>query len=194
MSDSYQKNSNLQVDCYVPNHTVGNSWVHCMAKGGMTMLVAVGALFLCACGGEDNKAVKTGVECNMSKDLEDSPALGFEEENSEPELEESNVLVEEEESDLLEEIKAEKKKASKPVKKAKVKKDPNYDAAMEAYNEDNGLEAVRLFKKSGSAQAYYMLGVIYESGCGNVGANPMMARKFFKKAARMGSEDAQGKL
>ena len=80
-----------------------------------------------------------------------------------------------------------------PQKVAK-KVDQKYTQAMEAYNAGEGLEAVALFKKSGSAQAYYMLGVIYESGCGNVGENPMMARKFFKKAAAMGNEDARAKL
>ena len=82
---------------------------------------------------------------------------------------------------------------SAPQKVAK-KVDQHYSKGMQAYNANEGLEAVSLFKKSGTAQAYYMLGVIYESGCGNVGANPMMARKYFKKAAAMGSEEAKGKL
>lgn len=39
-----------------------------------------------------------------------------------------------------------------------------------------------------------MLGVIYEKGCGNVAANAMMARKYYKKAAQQGSEEAKAKL
>lgn len=72
--------------------------------------------------------------------------------------------------------------------------DANYEAGMKAYKAGNGLDAINAFKKSGSAKAYYMLGVIYENGCGNVGKNAMMARKNFKKAAQMGSEEAKAKL
>lgn len=72
--------------------------------------------------------------------------------------------------------------------------DANYDVGMKAYEAGNGLDAVNAFKKSGSAKAYYMLGLIYENGCGNVGKNAMMARKNFKKAAQMGSEEAKAKL
>lgn len=82
---------------------------------------------------------------------------------------------------------------SEPVV-VEVKKDANYDAGMKAYEAGNGLEAINAFKSSGSAKAYYMLGVIYEQGCGNVGKNAMMARKNFKKAAQMGSEEAKAKL
>lgn len=74
------------------------------------------------------------------------------------------------------------------------KTDSNYDIGMKAYESGKGLEAVSAFKKSGSAKAYYMLGVIYENGCGNVGKNAMMARKNFKKAADMGHEEAKSKL
>ena len=74
------------------------------------------------------------------------------------------------------------------------KEDPNYDAGMKAYNAKNGLDAISHFKKSGSAKAYYMLGVIYESGCGNVSKNAMLARKNFKKAAELGSAEAKAKL
>ena len=65
---------------------------------------------------------------------------------------------------------------------------------MKAYNAKNGLDAISHFKKSGSAKAYYMLGVIYESGCGNVSKNAMLARKNFKKAAELGSAEAKAKL
>ncbi len=74
------------------------------------------------------------------------------------------------------------------------KKDALYDAGMKAYEEGNGLEAVKKFKASGSAEAYYMLGVIYESGCGGIGKNAMMARQNFKKAANMGHAAAKAKL
>ena len=74
------------------------------------------------------------------------------------------------------------------------KKDPLYDAGMKAYEEGNGLEAVKKFKASGSAEAYYMLGVIYESGCGGIGKNAMLARQNFKKAANMGHAAAKAKL
>ncbi len=74
------------------------------------------------------------------------------------------------------------------------KKDADYEAGIEAFEKGKGLDAIRLFKKSGSAKSYYMLGVIYENGCGTVGSNGMMARKNFKKAAEMGSEEAKAKL
>ena len=74
------------------------------------------------------------------------------------------------------------------------KKDADYDAGMTAFDNGKGLDAVRLFKKSGSAKSYYMLGLIYENGCGTVGSNGMMARKNFKKAADMGHKDAKAKL
>ena len=82
-------------------------------------------------------------------------------------------------------------KAEQPVV---AKKDADYDAGMAAYDKKEGIEAIRLFKKSGSATSYYMLGRIYESGCGKVAANAMMARQNFKKAADMGNEDAKAKL
>ena len=74
------------------------------------------------------------------------------------------------------------------------KNDVNYDAGMKAYEAGNGLEAVKKFKASGSADSYYMLGVIYESGCGSVGKNAMMARQNFKKAADMGHAEAKERL
>lgn len=74
------------------------------------------------------------------------------------------------------------------------KPDLNYDAGMKAYEAGNGLDAINAFQKSGSAKAYYMLGLIYEKGCGNIGKNAMLARKNFKKAAQMGSEEAKLKL
>lgn len=77
-----------------------------------------------------------------------------------------------------------------PVKKT----DVIYDAGMKAYEAGNGIEAVKKFKASGSADSYYMLGVIYESGCGTVGKNAMMARQNFKKAADMGHAEAKAKL
>ena len=71
--------------------------------------------------------------------------------------------------------------AAKPAPAAKT--DVNYEKGMEAYNSGNGLEALDYFKASGSAD-----------GCGSVGANAMMARKSFKKAADMGSKKAEAKL
>ena len=65
---------------------------------------------------------------------------------------------------------------------------------MEAFNAGKGLDAVKAFNNSGSADAYYMLGLIYEQGCGTVGKNAMLARKHFKKAAEMGSAKAKAKL
>lgn len=87
--------------------------------------------------------------------------------------------------------------APKPVQSAKPaapKRDANYDAGMAAYDKGDGLEAISKFKASGSAEANYMLGVIYEKGCGNVAANAMMARSFYKKAANQGHEAAKAKL
>ena len=82
--------------------------------------------------------------------------------------------------------------APEPVQE--VKPDANYDAGMEAFNAGKGLDAVKAFNNSGSADAYYMLGLIYEQGCGTVGKNAMLARKHFKKAAEMGSAKAKAKL
>ena len=65
---------------------------------------------------------------------------------------------------------------------------------MKAYQSKEGLEAIQYFKSSGSAESNYMLGVIYEQGCGNVATNAMMARKYYKTAAKMGSEAAKAKL
>lgn len=73
-------------------------------------------------------------------------------------------------------------------------KDTNFEAGMKAYNAGEGLDAINYFNKSGSANAYYMLGVIYENGCGNVEKNALLARKNFKKAAKLGSEEAKAKL
>lgn len=83
--------------------------------------------------------------------------------------------------------------ASKPAPVEK-KTDANYDKGMEAYKSGNGLDAVKYFKASGSADSYYMLGIIYEGGCGSVAANSMMARQNFKKAAEMGSKEAEARL
>lgn len=87
--------------------------------------------------------------------------------------------------------------AAKPAqiaKPAEPKKDVDYEAGMAAYNRGEGLEAIKKFNASGSAQANFMLGTIYEKGCGNVAANAMMARKYYKKAAQQGSEEAKAKL
>ena len=65
---------------------------------------------------------------------------------------------------------------------------------MAAYKAGDGLGAISKFNASGSAQANYMLGMIYEKGCGNVAANAMMARKYYKEAAKLGSEEAKAKL
>ena len=88
-------------------------------------------------------------------------------------------------------------KPVQPVQKAQPatpKTDADYEAGMAAYKDGEGLEAIKKFNASGSAQANYMLGVIYEKGCGNVAANAMMARKYYKKAAQQGSEEAKAKL
>lgn len=81
--------------------------------------------------------------------------------------------------------------ASKPATPAT---DANYEEGMKQFKAAEGLKAIECFKKSGSAQANYMLGVIYENGCGNVGSNAMMARKYYKKAADQGSAEAKAKL
>lgn len=88
-------------------------------------------------------------------------------------------------------------KPVQPVQKAQPatpKTDADYEAGMAAYKDGDGLEAIKKFNASGSAQANYMLGVIYEKGCGNVAANAMMARKYYKKAAQQGHEEAKAKL
>ena len=65
---------------------------------------------------------------------------------------------------------------------------------MAAYSAGKCLDAINAFNKSGTADAYYMIGLIYEEGCGTVGKNAMLARKNFKKAAQMGSAAAKAKL
>lgn len=72
--------------------------------------------------------------------------------------------------------------------------DESYDAGMVAYEAKNGAEALECFSKSGSAKSYYMIGVIYENGCGGVGQNKILAMQNFKKAASLGYEKANIKL
>ena len=91
-------------------------------------------------------------------------------------------------------VSAPKAQPAQAAKPAEPKRDTNYEAGMAAYNKGEGLEAISKFKASGSAEANYMLGVIYEKGCGNVAANAMMARSFFKKAANQGHAEAKAKL
>lgn len=84
--------------------------------------------------------------------------------------------------------------AEKAAPPAAESTDANYENGMKAYRSQDGPEAVKWFKSSGSAESNYMLGIIYEQGCGNVAANAMMARKYFKTAAGMGSGAAKAKL
>lgn len=81
-----------------------------------------------------------------------------------------------------------------PAKSVSVQVDQKYLDGMKAYENKDALNAISLFKASGSADANYMLGVIYESGCGSVSPNAMMARKYFKAAAEMGHDKAKAKL
>ncbi len=74
------------------------------------------------------------------------------------------------------------------------KVDANFEAGMTAYNKGNGLDALKAFTSSASAEAYYMIGMIYKNGCGSVAKNEMMARKNFKKAAAMGHAGAKAEL
>lgn len=85
--------------------------------------------------------------------------------------------------------------AKKPAaEQAAPKKDADYEAGMAAYEKGEGLEAIEHFTSSGSADSYYMMGVIYEQGCGSVGKNALKARQNFKKAADLGSAKAKAKL
>ncbi len=81
-----------------------------------------------------------------------------------------------------------------PVKAVTVAKDNNYEDGMKAYEANNGVEAIKKFKASGSAKSQYMIGVIYENGCGTIAKNAMKARQAFKEAAKLGSEEAKAKL
>lgn len=72
--------------------------------------------------------------------------------------------------------------------------DSAYVEGMAAFDARQGLEAIQAFNRSSYPEAYYMLGVIYEQGCGTIGKNPMLARKNFKKAAELGSAKAKAKL
>lgn len=81
-----------------------------------------------------------------------------------------------------------------PTPNPQPKVDANYEAGMAAYNAGEGLEAIKKFQASGSADANYMLGIIYENGCGSIAANQMKARDYYKKAKNLGSEKAKAKL
>ena len=85
---------------------------------------------------------------------------------------------------------------AKPAAKKteEVAKDSNYEEGMKAYEANNGVEAIKKFKASGSAKSKYMIGVIYENGCGTITKNAMKARQAFKEAAKLGSEEAKAKL
>ena len=85
---------------------------------------------------------------------------------------------------------------AKPAQKkaAPVVKDTNYEEGMKAYEANNGVEAIKKFKASGSAKSQYMIGIIYENGCGSIAKNAMKARQAFKEAAKLGSEEAKAKL
>lgn len=72
--------------------------------------------------------------------------------------------------------------------------DSAYVEGMAAFDARQGLEAIQAFNRSSYPEAYYMLGLIYEQGCGTVGKNAMLARKNFKKAAELGSAKAKAKL
>ena len=72
--------------------------------------------------------------------------------------------------------------------------DDNYDKGVEAFKMEEGDEAIDYFTLSGSAESHYMLGLIYENGCGTIAPNPLLARDNYKKAAEMGNTDAQAKL
>jgi len=129
-----------------------------------------------------NKEDEASQEATIEQSLKESP--------------QSTGAVQKDEEKLTSEKQEVVNEQSKKVEQTvvKEKKDANYEAGMKAYEAKNGLEAIDAFKSSGSAEAYYMLGVIYENGCGNVGKNAMMARKNFQKAAKMGSEKAKAKL
>ena len=87
-----------------------------------------------------------------------------------------------------------KKEPAKVKKATPVAKDTNYEEGMKAYEAQNGVEAIKKFKASGSAKSQYMIGLIYENGCGSIAKNAMKARQAFKEAAKLGSEEAKAKL
>ncbi len=88
----------------------------------------------------------------------------------------------------------EEKPQDKAPEQVETKSDANYEAGMKAYNAGEGLEAIGYFESSGSADAYYMLGLIYKNGCGNVGKNDMKAKTYFKKADKLGCAKAKAHL
>lgn len=133
-----------------------------------------------------------GEKKNEQSSPSDTPGLVQKEQSVQPTVEVANEVETDQRTTTIKQPVVMDEPMSQPV--AVEKPDANYDAGMKAYEAGNGLDAVNSFKKSGSAKAYYMLGLIYENGCGNVGKNTMMARKNFKKAAQMGSEEAKTKL
>ena len=159
---------------------------HKQTGGGSNMkwfiaIIVLAAIigFFALSGGNENK----------QNDME--PTAQETQEASVPQSESAPTVKEEPKTVYTEEPASEK---NNTVKAAEEKPDANYEAGMKAYEAGEGLEAIGHFSKSGSAKAYYMLGIIYESGCGNVGINDMLARKNFKKAAKLGSAEAQAKL
>ena len=150
------------------------------------LVVAVGAYFLL------NKESEKLPDSTKTEETTVTQPEKVETQQTEP-IQKAEVKSIQVKQELEPPVVSEQPSKSEPVV-VEVKKDANYDAGMKAYEAGNGLEAINAFKSSGSAKAYYMLGVIYEQGCGNVGKNAMMARKNFKKAAQMGSEEAKAKL
>lgn len=145
-------------------------------------IVVAAAIFIFAGGGDNKSATPEQAE------VTEAPAAAPKVEVQKPK--ETPAAVKTEQQPVQQTAPAAKKETPAPAKAT----DSNYEAGMKAYNSGDGLGALKSFKASGSAQSYYMIGVIYESGCGNVSKNAMMARQNFKKAANMGSEEAKAKL
>ena len=72
--------------------------------------------------------------------------------------------------------------------------DKDYETGMEAYRNNDGIEALKYFELSSSADSYYMIGLIFENGCGTIAKNPLKAEQYYIKAAKMGSQKAKAKL
>lgn len=166
-----------------PKNSGGGSKIGIYIIIGAIIIIAA-YLLLVPRGGDSTTTEQTKDPVEVAVEKENTPKA----EQPKPQAAEKPQVVQQEVQESVSKPEPPKTEPAAPVT------DSNYDAGMKAYNAGNGLEAIKFFKASGSAQSYYMLGLIYESGCGNVSKNAMMARQNFKKAAQMGSSEAKEKL
>lgn len=180
-------------------------------KGGGSKFVLVAVLLIAAAGGyfyftgrdkggeavteTKNEQMETKKEVEVKKEAEPKKEIEVKKE-TEPKKEAEPKKETRTEPAVTQPKAQETVQTAKPAAKKieEVAKDSNYEEGMKAYEANNGVEAIKKFKASGSAKSKYMIGVIYENGCGTITKNAMKARQAFKEAAKLGSEEAKAKL